>query len=143
MNFMKVALEEAMVARELDEVPVGAVIVKDGQVVARGHNLRENTKDATMHAEIVAIRQACEKIGDWRLEDCDIYVTLEPCPMCMGAILNSRVARVYYGAYDIKWGACGSRYDLREGCYHKVEVTGGVLNEQCAKILGDYFKEKR
>ena len=143
MNFMKIALEEAMIAKGLDEVPVGAVIVKDGQVVARGHNLRENTKDATMHAEIVAIRQACEKIGDWRLEGCDIYVTLEPCPMCMGAILNSRVARVYYGAYDIKWGACGSRYDLREGCYHKVEVTGGVLNEQCAQILGDYFKEKR
>ena len=143
MNFMKIALEAAMIAKGLDEVPVGAVIVKDGQVVARGHNLRESTKDATMHAEIVAIRQACEKIGDWRLEGCDIYVTLEPCPMCMGAILNSRVARVYYGAYDIKSGACGSRYDLREGCYHKAEVTGGVLNEQCAQMLGDYFKEKR
>lgn len=142
-NFMKIALSEAQKARDLDEVPVGAVIVRDGVVIASGYNLRESEKDATMHAEIVAIKQACRELGDWRLEGCDIYVTLEPCPMCMGAILNSRISRVYYGAYDHRGGACGSKYDLRSGYNHTPEVTGGVYNEQCAEILSDYFREKR
>jgi tRNA(adenine34) deaminase len=143
--FMKEALEEAKKAYELDEVPIGAVVVKDGKIIGRGHNLREREQDPTLHAEIIAIRQAAAELGSWRLTDCELYVTIEPCPMCAGAILQSRIPRVIYGARDPKAGCAGSLYNLLEDSRfnHRAEVVEGVLEEECAEIIRGYFRQKR
>ena len=143
-KFMSAALEEARAAALEGEIPVGAVIVKDGEMIARAHNNRETTGDATGHAELLAIRRACEVMGGWHLEKCTLYVTLEPCPMCMGAIINSRLGKVVFGAKDAKAGACGSVIDLRNyPLNHKPIVEKGFMSDECAKILSDFFKTKR
>lgn len=144
IKFMKKALHQARRAMAIDEVPIGAVIVKEGKVIARGHNLRESKADPTAHAEIVAIRKAAKKIGNWRLDDCTLYVTIEPCPMCMGAMINARLPRLVYGADDPKAGAAGTLYDLNEGkLNHTCEITKGVLAEECGGIISGYFSAKR
>lgn len=142
---MKLALEEAEKSYMLDEVPVGAVIVREGIVIAKAHNLRELLKDATAHAEIAAIQKACSYLGGWRLLKCDMYVTLEPCPMCAGALVNSRIERVFFGAYDKKAGSAGSIYNILndQRLNHRIEVVGGVMEEECSGILKDYFRQKR
>ncbi len=144
-KFMKVALKEAYKSFELDEVPVGVVIVKDDKIIARGHNLRETKQDPTGHAEIIAIKKTSKKLKSWRLIDCTLYVTLEPCSMCAGAIMWSRIKRVVYGAKDIKGGAIGSSFNLFEqkGINHKPEVTSGVLENEASTLLKDFFKLKR
>ena len=143
--FMREALSEACKAEAQDEVPVGAVIVRGGEIIARAHNMRETDQIGTHHAEILAIEQACKAVGSWRLSECDIYVTLEPCPMCAGALINSRIRTIYYGASDPKAGCCGTLYDLTgDGKFnHKPKVIGGVLADECGKILTNYFKKKR
>lgn len=142
--FMEQAIVEAEKAARIGEVPVGAVIVRNGEIIARGHNLCESRKDATLHAEIVALRSACEVVGGWRLNDCDIYVTLEPCMMCSGALLNSRIRRIYFGAYDIKNGACGSVCDVGNmGFTHKPEIYGGICQDDCAELLSVFFSDRR
>lgn len=143
--FMKQALEEAQQAALLGEVPIGAVLVYEGKIIARAHNLRETTQNATTHAELLVIQEACKKIGSWRLEDTTLYVTLEPCPMCAGAILQSRVPRVVYGARDQKAGCVDSLYQLLndERFNHKCNVTEGILAEECGQILTDFFKALR
>lgn len=144
-EFMEQALAEAQKAYELDEVPIGAVIVKDGIILGRGHNLREREKDPTLHAEMIAIRQASAALGGWRLMDCDLYVTIEPCPMCAGAILQARIRRVIFGARDPKAGCAGSLYNLLEDprFNHRTEVIEGVLEDRCSRIMKDYFRQKR
>ena len=144
-KFMTEALKEAEKSANFDEVPVGAVIVKDGKIIARGHNLRETKNDPTAHAEIVAIRKACKKLKSWRLEDCTIYVTIEPCSMCAGALLWTRIKRIVYGASDPKGGALGSSYNLFEvkNINHKAEITRGVLENRCASLITSFFKNKR
>jgi len=145
-KFMLQALKQAQTAYEKDEVPVGVVIVKDGKVIARAHNSKEETQDALQHSELLAIRKACKKLESWRLIDCDLYVTLEPCYMCAGAIVNARIRRVIFGAYDKKAGCCGTIYNLVQdkNFNHRVkEVKGGVLEAECAKILSDFFSQKR
>ncbi|MGE5631093.1 MAG: tRNA adenosine(34) deaminase TadA [Caulobacteraceae bacterium] len=142
---MRKALEEAQKAFDKDEVPVGAVIVKNGKIIAAGHNCRESEKDTTAHAEMAAIRNACEALGGWRLIDCEMYVTLEPCAMCSGAILQARIERLYIGTMDPKGGAAGSILDLFEDYHfnHKTEVEKGVLEDECSQILKDFFRRKR
>jgi len=142
---MRLALEEANKAFEEDEVPVGAVIVKDEVVIAKAYNLREKLEDPTAHAEIIAIRRASEVLGSWRLIGCDLYVTIEPCPMCAGAIVQSRIRRLVYGAPDPKAGACGSIMDVigNPMLNHRVEVHYGVLESECRDIIKNYFKLKR
>lgn len=142
-KFMLCALKEAEKARDIDETPIGAVIVRDGKIIARGYNRRETKKNALMHAEITAIDKACKKLGGWRLPGCEIYVTLEPCPMCMGAILQSRIEKVYFGAYDYKSGCLGSVCDLSGILPHKVTYEGGILKDECETILKDFFKNLR
>ena len=144
-EFMKLAIEQAKIAASEGEVPVGAVIVRDGKVIATGRNNRENTLQADGHAEIVAIRKVCEKLGSPFLDGCDIYVTLEPCPMCAGAILQARMHKVIFGAYEDKSGAVGSVFNLFYDFVfpHKVLFEGGVLEQDAAKLLSDFFKEKR
>ncbi len=143
--FMNCALNQAKVAYKKGEVPVGAVIVKDGKVISRGYNLRETTNDPTAHAELLAMKRASKKLDSWRLSGCTLYVTLEPCPMCSGVIVNSRIDRVVFGAYDQKAGCCTTLYHLcnDERFNHRAEILGGVMEEDCAKILSDFFKEKR
>ncbi len=142
--FMKHALSRAKAAEKCDEVPIGAVIVKDGKIIATGRNMRETKRNALHHAEIIAIDRACKKLGVWRLNDCTLYVTMEPCPMCAGAIVNSRIKRVVFGCYDKKAGALGSVFNLSEyPLNHKYEITGGVLEEECAGILSDFFAKLR
>jgi tRNA(adenine34) deaminase len=143
--YMAEAIKEARLAEEIDEVPVGAVIVRNGEIIARAHNLRENSKDPSAHAEVLAIRQAAEVLGGWRLSDCTLYVTLEPCPMCAGACINSRLKRVVFGAYDKKAGCCGTLYNLLTDSRfnHNPEVTDGISHDECSKMLSDYFKKKR
>ncbi|MCR4430458.1 MAG: tRNA adenosine(34) deaminase TadA [Tepidanaerobacteraceae bacterium] len=143
--FMREALKEARKALELKEVPVGAVIAAEGGIVAAAHNLREALQDATAHAEILAIRMACEVLGSWRLTGCTLYVTLEPCPMCAGAIVLSRLDRVVFGASDPKAGACGSLVNIPEDerFNHRPKMSAGVLAEECAGLLKDFFKQKR
>ncbi|MGB9812633.1 MAG: tRNA adenosine(34) deaminase TadA [Thermovenabulum sp.] len=143
--FMREALKEARKAFEGDEVPVGAVIVKDGEIIARGRNRRESLQDATAHAEIIAIKEACERLKSWRLSGCTLYVTLEPCPMCAGAVILSRIDRVVFGAYDPKSGCAGSVMDLFscDKFNHHPEIIGGVLEEECARLLKEFFKKKR
>ena len=143
-KYMEIALAEALEAAKEGEIPVGAVIVKDGEIIASAHNNREATGDATGHAEVLAIRKACEALGGWHLEKCTLYVTLEPCPMCMGAIINSRLGKVVFGAKDPKAGACGSVIDLRNyPLNHKPDVTSGFIKEECAKLLSDFFANRR
>ncbi len=143
-QFMREAIELARAAEKIDEVPVGAVIVRDGNIIASAYNTRETSKCATHHAEILAIERACAALGGWRLPGVTLYVTMEPCAMCAGAIINSRIERVVYGAKDFRFGAFGSALDLNEaGLNHKPEVVGGVLGEECADILSSYFKRKR
>ncbi len=143
--WMQKAIEQAQLALEADEVPIGCVIVKDDEIIASGFNHRESQQLSIAHAEILPIEQACKKIGSWRLEDCTLYVTLEPCPMCAGAIIQSRISRVVYGAYDPKGGCVGSCTNLFEvkPFNHHPLFTGGILEEECAKLLKDFFKAKR
>ena len=141
--FMRLALDEAQKARKEDEVPVGAVIVRDGQVIASAYNTREYGKNALYHAEIKAIDEACKILGGWRLVGCTMYVTLEPCPMCAGAIINARIERVVYGAPDHKAGAFGTMLNLTDYPLFKPQITSGVLADECASILTDFFKKKR
>lgn len=143
--FMKQALKEAEKAYKKLEVPVGAVIVKDGKIIARGYNQKETKKDTTKHAEIIAIQKASKKLGSWRLIDCEMYVTLEPCSMCAGAIINSRLKKIYIGTRDEKTGAVGSVLNLLEDYKfnHKVEIESGIMQKECEKILKDFFKELR
>ncbi len=142
--FMEEAIRLALLAAEKDEVPVGAVAVRDGEIIASAYNTREESKCATHHAEILAIERACAALGGWRLPGVTLYVTMEPCVMCAGAIINSRIERVVYGAKDHRFGAFGSALDINAaGLNHKPEVVGGVLGERCADILSTYFKAKR
>jgi len=142
--FMEKAIELAKRAEEIDEVPVGAVIVRDGEIIAESFNTRETSKCATHHAEILAIEEACERLGGWRLPGTTIYVTMEPCPMCAGAIINARIPRVVYGTKDIRFGAFGSLIDLsREPLNHTPEIVGGVLGDECRELLSEYFRRKR
>lgn len=144
-KFMLEALKEAKKAYDKLEVPVGAVIVKDGKIIARAHNLKENKKCSTGHAEIIAIQKANKKLNAWRLSDCEMYVTLEPCTMCAGAIIQARVGKLYIGTMDYKTGACGSVLNVLEDYpfNHKVEYKTGILKEKCENILQEFFKELR
>ena len=144
-KFMKEAIKEAKKAYQKLEIPVGAVIVKDGKIISRGHNLKETKADTTKHAEIIAIQKASKKLNAWRLIDCEMYVTLEPCAMCAGAIINSRIKKVYIGTMDEKTGAVGSVLNLFEDFTfnHKVEVEKGILQEECKNMLKQFFKELR
>lgn len=144
-KYMRIALKEAQNAVILDEVPVGAVIVKDGKILAKGHNLREKSNDPTSHAEINAIRKACKKLNSWRLEGATIYVTVEPCSMCAGTLLQCRIGRIVYGASDPKGGAIESSLELfkAKNINHHPEIIGGVLKEECANLISGYFKSKR
>ena len=143
-KFMIEALKEAKKAYEKQEVPVGAVIVKNGKVIARAHNLKETKNTATSHAEILAIEKASKKLNSWRLIDCDMYVTLEPCTMCMGAIILARIKNLYIGTLDPKTGACGSFVDLGELKYnHTVNIFKGILQDKCEYIIKDFFKNLR
>lgn len=143
-DFIHEALKEAKRSLLLDEVPVGAVIVKDNKIIARMHNLRETLQDATAHAEVLAIKKACEVLGSWRLSGCDMYVTLEPCPMCAGAILQSRISKLYIGAFDPRGGACGSVINIlqNDALNHWIEINW-LYNEECGNLLTDFFKDKR
>ncbi|PWL42867.1 tRNA adenosine(34) deaminase TadA [Christensenella sp. MSJ-20] len=142
---MAKALCQAQAAARKGEVPVGAVVVREGSIVARAHNLRETRRDPAAHAELIALQRAAKKLGGWRLMDCTVYVTLEPCPMCAGAMINARVARVVFGAFDPKAGCCGTLYQLiQDGRFnHTCPVTGGVLEAECAGILKEFFARKR
>lgn len=142
-EFMSLAISEAEKARNEDEVPVGAIIVRNGEVIARAYNTREYGKNALYHAEIKAIDEACKVLGGWRLVGCTMYVTLEPCPMCAGAIINARIERVVYGAPDHKAGAFGTMINLTDYPLFKPQITSGVMQEECAKMLSDFFKAKR
>ncbi|MBO4355779.1 MAG: tRNA adenosine(34) deaminase TadA [Clostridia bacterium] len=142
--FMAEAIKEAIKAKEAGEVPVGAVIVKNGTVIAGGHNRRETEKNALYHAEIEAIDHACKVLGGWRLPGCSLYVTLEPCPMCAGAIINSRIERVVYGCKDTKAGSIESIISINDYPYnHKFDFTSGILEEECSSLLTDFFTELR
>lgn len=142
--FMNAALRRAKTAASHGETPVGCVIVKDGKIIAGGRNKREKEKNALCHAEIEAISRACKKLGGWRLHMCDLYVTLEPCPMCAGAIINARIKNVYFGASDKKAGSFGSVTDLSALPYnHKPHIVGGVSEEKCSLVLKEFFKELR
>ena len=144
-KFMKKALAQAKKAYDNEEVPIGAVIVKDGKVIATGRNKRDKSQIATKHAEIVAIESACKKLGSWRLTDCELYVTLEPCAMCIGACFNARIKKVYFGAYDQKGGVCGGLLNLTEfnQLNHNLTAEGGVLQEECRQLLKDFFAQRR
>ena len=144
-TFMQAAIAEAQLARALGEVPIGAVMVHDGQIIGRGHNLRETSNDPTSHAEMVAIRQAAAAIGHWRLLETTLYVTLEPCAMCMGAIILARVPRLVYACRDPRAGAVGSIYDFArdERFNHQVDVVEGVLGAECSALLSGFFQELR
>ncbi len=144
-TFMAMALEEAARAARIGEVPIGAVIVKDNLVIGRGHNTRESSECALGHAELNAIKEASKSIGDWRLTDCDIYVTIEPCPMCSGALYQSRIRTIYYGAQDLKAGACGGLFNLFEvdGLNHYCQIESGIMEEACREIVKTFFKRRR
>lgn len=144
-KFMITAYKQAEKAKEKDEVPIGAVIVKDGKIISKGYNLVENTNKATAHAEIIAIDKACKKLKSWRLDGAEIYVTLEPCAMCAGAIANARIKKVYFGAYERKSGCAESKYPVLtdNGLNHSVEYEGGIMEEECASLIKKYFSEKR
>jgi tRNA(adenine34) deaminase len=143
--FMNKALDEAYEAYELDEVPIGAVIVKDGKIIGKGYNRKEVSLDTTNHAEIMAIKEASKNLKNWRLTGCTMYVTVEPCPMCAGAIVNSRITELVIGTMDPKGGACGSLYNIVEDdrLNHRVEVRRGILEEKCSSIMKEFFKKLR
>ena len=142
--FMKEALLEAKKANLKGEVPIGAVIVFNNEIIGRGHNNRETKNQSISHAEIEAIQDACKNLGSWRLSDCDLYVTLEPCPMCAGAIINSRIKTVYFGAFDAKAGCCGSKINLFDcGFNHRPTIFSKILEDECSKILKDFFAQLR
>lgn len=144
-KFMKAAIKEAEKALKKDEVPIGAVIVLDGKIIARAHNLMEKTQLATAHAEILAINKACKKLKSWRLDGAEIFVTVEPCAMCAGAIANARIKKVYFGAYEKKSGCATSKFPVLtdSGLNHSTEFLGGVLEDVCANMIKNYFKAKR
>lgn len=144
-KFMGDAILEANKAKEIDEVPIGAVIVYQNEIIARGHNVRETSQLALSHAELIAIQNANQKLGSWRLEDCTLYVTLEPCQMCAGAIVQARVKRVVFGAYDPKAGCAGTLMNLLDDprFNHQVELTTGVLKEECGELLTGFFRKLR
>ncbi|SDX26610.1 tRNA(adenine34) deaminase [Marininema mesophilum] len=144
-TYMREAIQEAKKAEALGEVPIGAVVVKDGEIIGRGHNLRETDHDPTAHAEMIAIRQATEHTGDWRLLGCQLYVTLEPCPMCSGAIMLSRIDTLVYGAYDPKGGCAGTLMNLLtdKRFNHQVTVMDGLMEEECGGLLRDFFRHLR
>lgn len=144
-KYMKQAIKEAKKAAEKLEVPVGCIIVKGGKIIARAHNQKETKLDTTKHAEIMAIQKASKKIGAWRLLDCEMYVTLEPCSMCAGAMIQSRIKKVYIGAMDSKTGACGSVLNLLQDYpfNHKIEIETGIREEECEQILKEFFKKLR
>ena len=144
-NYMMLAIEQAKKAKLKDEVPIGAVIVLNGKIIARAHNLMEKTQVSTHHAEIIAIERACKKLKSWRLDGAELYVTVEPCPMCAGAIVNSRIKKVVFGAYEKKSGSAISKYNILtdSGLNHKTEFIGGVMEDACASLIKEYFKEKR
>lgn len=144
-KYMKAALRQAQKAALIGETPIGAVIVHDGKIIARGYNKRETKKNALSHAEITAIDKACRKLGGWRLPKCDMYVTLEPCPMCAGAIINARIENLYFGAFDKKSGCVASVTNLfKKGMFnHNVNVTGGIMESECAQMLTSFFRELR
>ncbi|AIE58547.1 tRNA adenosine(34) deaminase TadA [Bacillus methanolicus] len=143
--FMKQAIEEAKKAEKIEEVPIGAVIVLDGQIIARAHNLREKKQNAIAHAELLAIAKACKALGTWRLENAVLYVTLEPCAMCSGAIIQSRISKVVYGASDPKGGCAGTFMNLLQDTRfnHQSEVVAGVLEQECGQLLTDFFRKIR
>ena len=142
---MKEAIKEAKKAELIDEVPIGCVIVKDNKVISRGHNIRESKQNSIGHAEIIALTKAAKKLNDWRLEGCDMYVTLEPCIMCAGAIIQSRIKTVYFGAFDLKGGAFGSSINVLEASNinHHPEIVSGVMKDDCSQLITNYFKSKR
>ncbi len=144
-KYMKEAIELSKLAYSLDEIPIGCVIVYEDEIIGYGFNKRNSMKNTLYHAEIVAINEACEKLKDWRLENCTMYVTVEPCPMCTGAILQSRMKRLVFGTYNKKAGCCGSVYNLLndENFNHKVEVTAGVLEKECSELMQEFFKNLR
>ena len=144
-RWMKLALNEASKAYRLDEIPIGAIIVKNEMIIGRGYNQRESLKDPTAHAEIIALSAAANTLNDWRLTDCSIYVTKEPCPMCAGAIMNARVSNIYFGMFDDEKGCCGSLYQIcRDPRFnHQSNVTGGIMELDCAELLKSYLKSKR
>lgn len=144
-KYMKIALKEAKKAYDKGEIPVGAVIVKDDKIIARGHNLKELKFDTTKHAEIIAIQKASKKLESWRLEDCEMYVTLEPCSMCAGALIQARIKKVYIGTMDYKTGACGSVLNLLKDYKfnHNVELETGILQEECENLIKEFFKDLR
>ena len=144
-KYMLEALKEAELAKLEDEVPIGCVIVKDNQIIARAHNQREITNNPLGHAETLAIKKASEVLNDWQLVNCDLYVTVEPCIMCGGAIIQSRIRKVIYGAPDLKGGAFGSSINIldAQNINHRPEIVKGILEEECTKIIKDYFKSKR
>ncbi|NKI21735.1 tRNA adenosine(34) deaminase TadA [Paenibacillus dendritiformis] len=144
-HWMRAAMEEAKKAEAIGEVPIGAVVVRDGQIIGRGHNLRETTLDSTAHAEMIAIREASSAIRAWRLLDCTLYVTLEPCPMCAGALVQSRLPLVVYGTADPKAGCAGTLMNLLQEprFNHRVDIIEGVLQEECAAMLTDFFRRLR
>lgn len=144
IKFMEEALKLAQIAFDEGEVPVGAVIVKDGEIIATGRNRREKSKNALSHAEIEAINNACNTLGGWRLWQCEIYVTLEPCPMCSGAIVNARIPNVYFGAYDKNFGCCGSTINILElQNSFRPNFQGSIMEEECSKLITDFFKKLR
>ena len=144
-KYMRFALKEAQKAALIDEVPVGCIIVLNDKIIAKAHNKKETTTDPCGHAEIIAIRKACKKINNWRLENCEMYVTIEPCIMCSGAIIQSRIKKIFYGAKDNKGGGLGTSINVLEAknINHIPEVYGGILLKECSKIILDYFKTKR
>lgn len=144
-KFMKAALKEAEKAERKEEVPIGCVIVKDGKIFARAHNLRQTKRLATAHAEILAIEKACRKIKDWRLDGYEIFITLEPCAMCAGAIANARISKVYFGAYEKKGGGAVSKFNIlsESGLNHVTEWEGGVLEEECSAVIKNFFSSRR
>lgn len=143
-RFMRLALKQAQVSYKNDEVPIGAIVVKNGQVIARAHNTRNASKNAVEHAELVAIERACKKLNDWRLTGCDLYVTLEPCVMCLGACYNARISNVYFGAYDLSGKGCVQLSEMiGHTLNHELTLHGGVLEKECSAILTEYFKSKR
>ena len=143
-ELMGAALEEARKAAALGEVPVGAVVAKDGEIISAAHNTRETEKNALHHAELLAIDAACKKLGGWRLWQCELFVTLEPCPMCSGAIINSRIKRVVYGAADVKAGCCGSVLNLfEEDFHHHPRIYGGLMEAECSALMQAFFQSLR
>lgn len=144
-KFMTAALAEAKKAEKMEEVPIGCVIVLNGKIFARAHNLRQTKRLATAHAEILAIEKACKKVGDWRLDEAEMFVTLEPCAMCAGAIANARIKKVYFGAYEKKGGGVVSKFNIlsESGLNHVVEYEGGIMEKECSGLIKEFFRSRR